>query len=353
MQPSNFDFLLIGQGLAGTLLAHFLQKAGKTVFVFGQQAEDTASQVAAGLINPVTGRRFVKSWRVDSLIPFARETYRELGRQLNLSLYHERNILRALAGAGEENDWLARSMDPGYGQYILDSAELEHYSGKINEAFGYGEVQHSAQVDIGKLVGAYRRYLVEQGLYREEQFDYEKLEVGAQGVCYKGFSAGAAVFCEGRWASGNPFFNYLPFHGDKGEVLLVRIPGAGFGKILKQDIFIVPMEDGLYWVGSNYVKNPADGRPTAAGAAFLNDRLQQLLKLPFEIVAHRAAIRPTVRGRRPFLGRHPEFPRLALFNGLGTKGASLGPFWASHMADHLVNNVTLEEAVDIKRFVKK
>lgn len=346
-------YLLIGQGLAGTLLAHFLEKAGKSVFVIGRQDEGAASRVAAGLINPITGRRFVKSWRVDSLIPFARNTYRELEQKLGISLYYERNILRALAGPGEENAWLARSGEPGYQHYILDRAEPGAYAGKIKQAYSYGEVRHSAQVDVGLLVEAYRQYLEQKGAYREETFDYTQLEMVKGGVVYPGIKAETAVFCEGPWARANPFFNYLPFQGDKGEVLIARIPGAGFEKILKQEVFIVPLENGLYWVGSNYVKGPEDGRPTEAGASYLRSHLEQVLKIPFEVVAHRAAIRPTVRGRRPFLGRHPEFPQLALFNGLGTKGASLGPYWASHIADHLVKNVTLDGEVDIQRFVKK
>ena len=110
------------------------------------------------------------------------------------------------------------------------------------------------------------------------------------------------------------------------------------------------MQDGLYWAGSTCGRKYADGRPTVEGREYLEGRLRDILKLPFEVVEHRAAIRPTVKDRRPFLGRHPEYPQLALFNGLGAKGASLGPFWAKHMADFLIKNVTLEEAVDIGRF---
>lgn len=344
------DILLIGQGLAGSLLAHFLEQAGHSVFVIGHQNERSASSVAAGLINPITGRRFVKSWQVDRLIPFARETYRTLERQLGIPIFHERNILRALGSPQEENDWLARSADPAFEAYILEQADLSRYAGRIQPAFGYGEVQHSAQAEIGALVAAYRQYLEGKEAYREGAFDYQQLQVGTAGVVYQDITADTLVFCEGRWAKENPFFNYLPFHGDKGEVLIVRILGAGFEKILKQGIFIVPLADGRYWIGSNYVKNPAGDAPTAAGAQYLRTALESILQLPFEVLEHRAAIRPTVKDRRPFLGRHPEFPRLAIFNGLGTKGASLGPYWAQHLATHLTAGAALDAAVDIRRF---
>lgn len=344
------DFLIIGQGLAGTLLAYFLERAGKSVHVVDRYDERSATQVAAGIINPITGRRYVKSWRVDELIPFARDTYRELEARLGISIYHERNILRALFNNREENDWLARTGEDGYKKYMLDAPGLEEYAEKTVPAYSYGEVQHSAQVDVGKLANACRTYLRQQGAITEAPFGYDKLEMPGGGVRYGEIEARTAVFCEGHRACENPFFNYLPFDGAKGEVLIVRIPQANFEKILRHRVFIVPLKDGLYWVGATYGWKYEDDAPTDEGRQYLESRLGDFLKAPFEVVEHRAAIRPAVKGRRPFLGRHPEFPQLAIFNGLGTKGASLGPYWARHMADFLANNVILEEAVDIKRF---
>ncbi len=344
------NFLIIGQGLAGTLLAHFLRKAGKSVHVLDQYRERAATQVAAGIINPITGRRYVKSWRVDELIPFARQTYRELESLLGISVFHERNIIRTLFNSKEENDWLARTGEEGYEKYMLDEAGLEEYAPFTVPAFSYGEVRHSAQVDIGLLAQAYRRQLREEGALMEGAVDYTQLKMEEGSVRYGPLSADMAIFCEGHWARYNPFFSYLPFGGAKGQVLIVRIPAVQFEKILKHRVFIVPLQDGLYWVGSTYGWKYEDDAPTAEGRAYLEERLRDIMKTPFEIVEHRAAIRPTVKDRRPFLGRHPEFPQLGIFNGLGTKGASLGPFWAQHMADFLLKNVKLGEDVDIIRF---
>jgi len=154
----HVDTLIVGQGLAGTLLAHFLMEAGQTVCVIDDDYPRAASRVAAGVINPVTGRSFVKSWRVDELIPFARETYQQLESLLGLPLYHERNILRALSHQGDENDWLGRSADPAYHDYIIDPADVSAFTGKINPAFSYGELQHASQVDIGRLCAAFRSF---------------------------------------------------------------------------------------------------------------------------------------------------------------------------------------------------
>lgn len=343
------DYIIVGQGVAGTLLAYFLKQQDKTVMVFDPVYERSASQVAAGIINPITGRRYVKSWRVDELIPFAKSTYRKLERELGVSIYHEQHIIRTLFNQREENDWLSRTGDPGYETYMLEQAELGPYAEYTERAFSYGEVCHSAQVDIGVLANTYREILKAEGAFRKSSFDYELLQITPEGVTYQDFSASTIIFCEGAKTVDNPFFNYLPFAGAKGDVLLIRIPDQRFEKIIKHRVFLVPLMNDLYWVGATYDRKYEDDCPTNTGRAFLEERLADFLKLPFEVVTHKAAIRPTVKDRRPFLGRHPEHNSLAIFNGLGTKGASLAPFWAHHMAEFLLKKRKLDKAVDIKR----
>jgi len=349
----NVDYIIVGQGIAGTLLAHFLQKANQKVYVFDPGSKSAASQVAAGIINPITGRRYVKSWRVDELIPFARNTYGQMEEELGIRIFHEHRIIRTLFNQVEENNWLSRTAEPGYDSYMLDTAQLAEYQEHTVPVFRYGEVQQAAQVDIGTLSLAYREKLLSEGVYQQTTFDFDQLEMLPKGVRYGAIEAKGIVFCEGAQAKENPFFQYLPFGGVKGEVLIVRIPKAEFSKIFKHRVFIVPLTDGLYWIGATYDRKYDHEQPTEKGRQFLEERLSDILKLPFEVMEHRAAIRPTVKDRRPFLGTHPDFPSLFIFNGLGTKGASLGPFWANHMTEYLLKGQPLDGAVDIDRFNKR
>lgn len=346
-------FLVVGQGLAGTLLTHFLTQAGQQVTLIDQDHAHSASIAAAGLINPITGRRFVKSWRVDELIPFAQATYQELEEQLGQTFFHPRGLLRALSSVREENDWLARSAEPGYSQYIQEPIDLGTYQMHTQAAFGYGEVRQSAQVAVPVLLKAYQKYALDKGMLRLELFDYQLLKPSESGVFYGDVFFDQVVFCEGQGAIKNPFFNYLPFRGDKGEALIVHIPNAGFSKILKNNIFIAPLGNERYWVGATYEPHYENDLPSAKGRHYLEQKLQELLTIPYEIVDHWAAVRPTVKDRRPFLGIHPEFPQLAVFNGLGTKGASLAPFWANHFVQVLQKKLNLDPEVNIDRFAKQ
>lgn len=352
---SQVDYLIVGQGLAGTLIAHLLQKAGRRIQVIDSGYPRAASLVAAGIIHPVTGRRYVKSWRIDELLPVAERTYRELETLLGLSIYHPRSVLRALFNAREENDWQVRAIDPAYQPYILSSEKVDigPYATHTKPVFAYGEVVRGAQVDIGRLVLAYRQRLLDQGLLIAAPFDHDQLELSAEGVRYGRWGARRIIFCEGALVRHNPYFNHLPFEGNKGETLRVEIPAADFSKILKHRIFVVPLSEGGYWIGStsdNYFEHDA---PTPQGRQHLTRRLEDLLLLPYQVIDHRAAIRPTVKDRRPMLGIHPEHPSLVLFNGLGTKGASLGPFFAKHLIEVLEEQAVPDPAVDLRRFYRK
>ncbi|MEM1215892.1 MAG: FAD-dependent oxidoreductase, partial [Bacteroidota bacterium] len=107
-------YLIVGHGIAGCLLGHFLERAGVQVTYLDAPAQTAATSVAAGIINPITGRRYVKSWRVDDLLPAAQATYQALEADLGISFYHERPLIRTLFNRGEENDWHARQLDEAY-----------------------------------------------------------------------------------------------------------------------------------------------------------------------------------------------------------------------------------------------
>jgi glycine/D-amino acid oxidase-like deaminating enzyme len=95
------DILIVGQGLAGSLLAWELECAGIS-FVIADRGHSTAATLAAaGIINPITGRRLAKSWRIDVFHPFARATYRALERALGVTLWREMRVRRFFADERE------------------------------------------------------------------------------------------------------------------------------------------------------------------------------------------------------------------------------------------------------------
>jgi len=317
------DYLIVGQGLVGTLLAHSLLQKGKSIHFFDNHHKGSSSVVAAGIINPVTGRRVVKSWLIDDLIPFAKKTYQSIEDKFGIKTFHEKNIVRVLFSIKEENLWLEKTSDPLVENYILDNQDLGKFKNQIEEGTSIGEVTKTAQVNLNALLKNSKAYFKNNELISFEEFDYQKVTLNDGFVFYKNLKAQKIIFCEGQQGRKNPWFNHLPFEVAKGEVLLVKIEKVDFDKILKHKLFIVPKGNDIYWIGSTYDWDSINDLPTEEAKQLLIFKLKKILKVPFKVLDHQAAIRPTTFDRRPFIGFHSEFPQLGIINGMGTKGASL------------------------------
>ncbi len=364
----QIDFIIVGQGLAGSVLAYLLLKRGQKVVVIDNYTEGgkkSSSQIAAGVINPITGMRFVKTWRIDAFLPAARSLYLEIEKVLGVKLWHERLIFRVLRNIEEENNWLLRNTFPDYQPYCgqTDSVVTDDVESKFKPFYALSEVKNGAQVNLPALVEHFRLFFESNQMLLKEHFDTNQLSISNEHVTYKDIRASKIIFCEGFRAMENPYFNYLPFNPDKGELLLVRIPNLNLNHIFKNKMAIVPLHDtdvprngregeqkDLYWVGATNAWNFDNDFPNEANKELIINELSKTIKTHFEVIDHQAAIRPTVKDRRPFLGLHPQHAHLGIFNGFGTKGASLVPFCAAHYIDFLINKTSLDKDVDILRF---
>ena len=105
------DCIIAGQGLAGSLLAWFLLKQGKSILVVDDGFIQSSSRVAAGIIHPITGRRLVKTWKADTLIPYAFNCYREIESVLNESFFYDSPILEIFTSIQHRNEWMSRSAE--------------------------------------------------------------------------------------------------------------------------------------------------------------------------------------------------------------------------------------------------
>ena len=347
-----YDYLIVGQGIAGTLVAHQLLQRQKQLLVVDAAHTEAASRVAAGILNPITGRHFVKSWRVDDLWPVAWQTYHNLEQLLGIEVLEERLLTRFLPTVKAHNDWLVRSGHPDLQAYLRPDFDAAYYGSFLQNFEAGVEFQQTGRAKLAQLTAAFRQHLRQAATLIEAAFAYEQLDIRPDGVVYQGHHARRVIFAEGYRMQDNPHFNYLPLTPAKGDVLLVRIPGyPASDRMIKHGVFMVPwLSEDLYWIGSTYNHHYQETAPQPADRAILEQRLSHALQLPFEVVEHQAAVRPAVRDRRPLLGQHPHHPALYVFNGLGAKGASLGPFWAQALVAHLENQRPLDPSVDIARF---
>ena len=345
------ELLIIGQGICGSFLHLELERAGLTHLVIDEAWPSSASRIAAGLINPVTGRRLVTTWMIDELLAFARETYQWVGALLGRSFLSPVRVADCFPTAQMRLAFLTR-LEEG-GPYLRLPADERDLLDRFHYELGYGEIDSCYLVDLPGLLNACRQRIRGLGLLREEPFEPQELMVTADGARYRDIEAGRIVFCDGVASINNPYFSRLPFAPNKGEALIVEVPGLEMrGLVAKKGISLVPWREGLYWAGSSYEWSFEHAQPTELFRQRTEATLRDWLKLPFRVHEHLASVRPATLERRPFVGFHPLHHAVGMLNGMGTKGCSLAPYFARQLAENIVNGTAIQPEADLRRFSK-
>lgn len=345
----EYDFLIVGQGLAGTLLTYFLQQENKKVFVISNNNENNSSEVAAGMFNPVGGKRMLKTWMAEELLECVEETYPKLEKLLDSKFYNKQNILHTFQDEKEKIQAEKRLEDEDVSKYIsLNNEQNEN----LKTEYGALNVIGGGWVNTKILLRSFRKYLKENNSFLEEDFNYSELIYKENKWNYKNYSFDKVVFCEGYKATNNPFFNELPFLLSKGEVISFNANNLPKETILKKGIYMVDLGNDTFKSGTTYEWKDLTETPTQSGLEKLTTKLDNFLNVEYAIKEHWAGVRPTVSDKKPILGEHNKNKGVYIFNGLGTKGVMLSPYFANQMKNYLVYSKDLISDVDVNRFYK-
>ena len=335
------DLLIVGQGIAGTLLGWHAEKSGLSFKIMDQGALTSASAVSSGIINPITGPKFVKSWMVDELRTYAIQCYQEIGKALDTPVVRHIPLWRNIKNVQAENLWMSRLLDPHYSQFMQEPLAAKEEKQLFSSADRFAVVSASLQVLCERLIQLSRIRWNTRNQLIEETFDTESLELGNEGFKYNSITYHNVIMACG-FKFQNPFFQMEDYRPVKGEVLVCDIPGMPDDRMFKIGKFIVPLPGGQFWVGSNYQHDFENSHPDRHALEPLLEFLSSELKLEYTEINHLSGIRPATRYRRPFIGAHPEIINLYLFNGLGTKGMSLAPYFARKVIRAIATGQKLE-----------
>jgi len=343
------DYIIVGQGLAGSVLAYTLMQQGQKVLVIDEEAKTSSSIVAAGLCNPVVFKRLTKSWMIDEVLPLAKEFYLNQEGLLNDQFYFDIPLYKLFVDEKEQQFWKQKSNEPHLFDWIDNKVEFPFDANHLIYPFGAAKTLQSGFLKTESWLNSFKNYLKIHGAYLNSKFDHSKIELKENGVEWEGHHAKKIIFCEGYQTTKNPYFDWLPFKLTKGEVLTVKFKNLVLDKAINKGAFVLPYE-GNYKLGATYNWDELDEVTTEAGKEQLLKRAARFINDDIEIIDHKAGVRPTVSDRRPLLGVHPEHDQLLVFNGLGTKGVMLAPYFANKMARFTLKDEPLPEEVNISRF---
>ncbi|MRT92553.1 FAD-binding oxidoreductase [Ancylomarina sp. 16SWW S1-10-2] len=342
-------YIIVGQGLAGTLLAYQMHKNNIPFKIIVDPSLKSASEIAAGLINPLVFKRLTKSWMADTLFPIMYETYTEMENMLSIKFIEQKKMIKPLA----EQDipmWQKRIKQGKMNHYIDrldDNLKLEGYK-PIEH---YGALVQTGSCNLSMMIHAMRNFFKQHNYLIEDHLKIEDVTFKDKSVYWKNLSAEKIIFCKGYKDAQNPLFPSGSFYLTKGELIEIESNALSEDFILNKNLFVLPLGQKRFKVGATYQWDTINEDTSEEGKSELLTKLDKLIDTDYTVVNHWAGVRPTVKDRRPILGVHPQNDSLAIFNGLGTKGVMLAPYFSEQMLQLLENPLAeINEEVKLDRF---
>lgn len=344
------DYIIVGQGIAGSAVAAQLLKRGKRICVFDTFDKNSSSHVAAGLFNPVTGIKMIKTWQADVLFDYLHAFYPEVERITGVKFFHSKEIYRPFNSVAEQNEWMGSSVDENLQPLIERTSTKPLYSDVVHDPYGGMMLRKSGYVDTSVFLKAVRNLIQQKGILVSECFDERELIYDDRSVQYRNYHADRIIFCQGEINTSSRFFRCLPIIPLKGETLTIK---ASFVRdvIVNSGIYIVPCGEDMWRVGSTYNRAPFEREITQHASEELQGKLNSLMKAPYTILSQDFGIRPSSRDRKPIIGVHPKIKTICIFNGLGTKGISLAPYFSNVLIEAIENGGAINKEVDISRYI--
>lgn len=344
------DYLIVGGGIAGFCFAEICIQQNKS-FIVISDASQNSSKIAGGLYNPVILKRFSGLEDAEAQLDFLDQFYTQIENRIGVKINFPLPLLRKFFSIEEQNNWFLAADQPKMSPFLSTALCKKEISG-IDAPFDYGQVLRTGYVDTALFLNAYAKYLTASSLFVNETFDYEALIFETDKIRYKDIEANKIVFAEGFGIHANPYFNHLPLDGTKGELLIIKAPELQLFDIINTSVFILPLGNDFYKVGATYNWKDKTPEPTAEGKSELVSRIQEILNCDFQIIAHYAGVRPTVKDRKPLLGKHEAHENVFILNGLGTRGVMLGPYCANMLFNFAENSTEIPLHYSIRRFRK-
>lgn len=345
-QPENelATIHIVGQGLAGSVLALLLQDRGYKVHVYDNGYRTSSSMIAAGMWNPLSFVNLKRSWLTQELLPALEKTYTHLESMLGDSFFHPQRLLRIFPDAGAANLWEEKSGHPETSPFI-EQITLEDSEHHYHQPFGHGVVKGAGWLDLPQFLHATRRYLENRNCFTQMEVEADQM--------LRWLQEGDWVFqCTGWKPMAENFWTGVNIHTNKGQVLTMRIDGLSDAYMSNFGKFIIPLGGGMFRVGSTYEHGALDMLPSSKADEIVQDVMRSV-KHPATISDHKAGFRPTTIDRQPIVGMHDKYERLGIFNGFGSRGVMLVPYFALHFIDYLTSGKPLMKEVDWHRFEQR
>lgn len=331
-------FLIVGQGLAGTILSMRMNEKQIPHDVIDDNAlSSKSSRIAAGLINPIVLKRFKIVHEAISFIDSAKPFYQEWENTLNTSFYIEQDIAHLLHSQEEQNLWLEKSANSPFSRFMknVEPGNID----ALKSPFGVGMMAETAWLKTEIFLNAYRSFLKSKNGLIEKQISIKSLS--------SQFPDHIPIICNGHLLKNSIPEEAKIFTPTRGEVLIISTNEIPEDFIYHSGIFILPLGNSLFKVGATYHWNNLFDTPSEEGKTKLIEGLEKIFSGSYQIVDHLAGVRPNTSDRKPLLGKFKEG---YVFNGLGSRGVLMAPLLSKMLLESIFNGKPIPPEYNINRF---
>lgn len=345
------DFIIVGQGLAGSLLAWRLMQRNQRVLILDNGLRDSASVIAAGIVNPVTGKRLVAPALIDTLLGTAHQLYRELETHFKRPFFTPLPMLRICQSEAELSYWRKRQGEPRY-RHLFEAGLNSENLLRFSAAYGSFTQLQTGYLAIPELLHQLREEFSARDAYRRMELHNSQIEVRPHDVKLAGLHCRRLLFCTGFRAQENPWFSWLPFDLAQGDILSFETQVAMPTQIINAGKWLLPLDQHHFKFGSTFRWRPNHQLPSKAAATELLTALQRLdpYAAQHRLISQESGIRPGSRDKMPFIGLLQNPDRIGIFNGFGAKGSLLIPYYSAVFSDYLCDNAELPKEINLNRF---
>jgi hypothetical protein len=331
------EYLIVGHGLAGAVLAHQLLERGQKVVVIEGNFTHSASGVSVGLVNPLIGPKLNPPEKIQECLAANQSFYHHCEQAWAKSFYKPISFHRIFKSKKQQFIWSVKQSDSIAGLYTGKFLSSEDWEKKgLYAPHGTGLTKSSYQLDVSSFLQKSREKLQSVDAWESGSFSDQT-----------GCKKMRVIFCEGFRVIENPLFKYLPFAPARGEVLRIH---TELKDSLSNGAWHLPYHREEAFVGSTWDHQNLMCGPTEIGKSeiFQNCNYYDLSRQP--LLDHLSGVRSGTKDRNPIMGSHPKLPNRYLFNGFGSRGTSTIPYYSRKMVDFLINQKTIPEAVNLSRF---
>ena len=344
----EFEFAVIGGGIAGSTLTYELIKRKKSVILFDNENEK-ATTVAGGLINPIMGRKMNTAWREPEIFKFAIQYYRDIEKNINCNFLEEKPIFRPFTTKTQKEEILLKmKKDKNIKNFILSIKSGKIYDFSSDNDGGI--LTKGAIVNTTSYIEIIKKYLLKNNAYIKAEINEDKIQISEQLFKINTFKFKKLIFTRGYKEIITNLFSYLPFKPAKGEMLILEIKGLNLREIYNRHVSLIPLQDYKFYLGGTYEWKNLDTNTNEWAREELIDKLKKITNLSYKVIQHKAHVRPSTLDREPFLGEHPKYKNIFILNGLGTRGISMAPYLSQSILDYIEKKSSLPSHYDIYRY---